>query len=186
MELVEYGVVVPQSALMRRSSADQYGHVPGIPDEDLADPYELERQVYLEELGPILALPVSKKGAWIRPALDGDGAVAWGAFGSIDFQRMVPEFDKARYKADKLREELGDVLIRLHSVNSRVKDRGKYLVLKHVRMGLLDLDHIVDDDMWNLARLYLRARRMRKEIRDLVEFSRVRRQRKLDAWLASV
>jgi hypothetical protein len=53
-------------------------------------------------------------------------------------------------------------------------------------MGVLDLDHIVDDDMWNLARLYLRARRIRKEIRDLAEFSRVRRQRKLDAWLASV
>ena len=184
MELIKQGVVVPQSLLLRRSSADQYGHVPGIPDEDLADPYELERQVYLEELGPILALPVRNKGAWIRPALDGDGGVDWGAFGTIDFQRMVPEFDKARYKADKLREELGDILIRLHSVNSRTKDRRKYLVLKHVRMGIIDLDHIVDDDMWNLARLYLRARRMRKEIRELAEFSR-RRRPKVPAWLAS-
>ena len=184
MEFVKQGVVVPQSVLLRRNMANRYGRVPDIPDEELADPYELERQVYLVALGPIVALPVRNKGGWIRPALDGDGGVDWGAFGTIDFQRMVPEFDKARYKADKLREELGDVLIRLHSVNSRTKDRRKYLVLKHVRMGIIDLDHIQDDDMWNLARLYLRARRMRKEIRELAEFSR-RRRPKVAAWLAS-
>ena len=184
MEFVEQGVVIPQSVLLHRSSASKYGRVPDIADEELADPYELERHVYLEALGPILALPVRSKGGWIRPALD--GGVEWGAFGSIDFQRMVPEFDKARYKADKLREELGDILIRLSIVSERVGSRAKYLVLKHVRMGLLDLDHIVDDDMWNLARLFLRARRMRKEIRELEEFSRIRRQRKLEAWLASV
>ena len=51
---------------------------------------------------------------------------------------------------------------------------------------LLDLDQIVDPDMWSLARLYLRARRMRKEIRELRENSRKRQQQKLEAWLASI
>ena len=186
MEFVEYGTVVPQSVLLRQNAADQYGSVPGIPDEELADPAELERQVYLEGLGPILALPVRNKGSWIRPSLDGEGGVDWGAFGTVDFERMRPVFDKSKYKADRLREELRDVVIRLSTVNARIKDRRKYLVLKHVRMGLLDLDQITDDDMWNLARLYLRSRRMREEIRELGEVSQRRRERQQERWLASV
>ena len=109
---------------------------------------------------------------------------AFDAFNTIDFKRLMPEFDKARYKTDKLREELRDALIRLRSVNSRVKDRRKYLVLKHVRMGLLDLDQIVDDDMWNLARLDLRARKLRREIRELTEASQRRRQRQHEEAIA--
>jgi hypothetical protein len=73
MEFVEQGVVVPESALLRQDLADRYGSVPGIPDPELADPAELERQVYLEALGPVLAIPARSKGGWIRPALEGDG-----------------------------------------------------------------------------------------------------------------
>ena len=186
MEHVEQGIVVPQSVLMRRDMAEQYGRVPGIPDEELADPTELERQVILEGFGPVLAIPVKGNGSWIRPNLDGDGGVDWGAFGTIDFERLRPAFDVARFKASKLREELRDVVIRMSSVNARIKDRRKYLVLKHVRMGLLDLDQITDSDMWNLARLYLRARRIRKEIRQLDEASQRRRERQAEAFLASV
>ena len=175
MEIVD-GIVVPESPLLRRELADNYGSVPGIPDEELADPAEIERQVYREALGPILVLPVRHKGGWIRPALDGDGGVDWGAFGTVDFDRIKPPFDAAKYKADKLREELRDIVIRLRSVSSRVKDKRKYVILKHVRMGLLDLDQIVDNDMWNLARLYLRARKLRREIRELTAASQRRRQ----------
>ncbi|MGD2109322.1 MAG: hypothetical protein PVI86_08005 [Phycisphaerae bacterium] len=186
MELVEQGVVVPQSALMRRSTADRYGRVPGIPEEELADPDELERQVCLEELGLILAIPERDKTSWIRPALDGDGGVDWGAFGTVDFDRIRPAFDVAKFKADKLREELRDVVIRMSTVSERIKDRRKYLVLKHVRMGLLELDQIVDNDTYHLARHYLRARRIREEIRQLEEVSQRRRQRRVEAFLASV
>ena len=186
MEIVEQGVVVPQPVLLRRGMADQYGRVPGIPDDELADPVELERQVYLEALGPVLAIPVKDSGSCIRPNLDGDGGVDWGAFGTIDFERLRPAFDVARFKVSKLREELRDVVIRMSSVNARIKDRRKYLVLKHLRMGIVELDQIVDDDMYHLARHYLRARRLSREIRELEEASRRRRQRQAGERLASV
>ena len=70
------GVVVPESALLRRERGTRYGSVPGLPDEELADPEELERQVYLEAFGPVLALPVDTRPADIVPAVDEIGGVA--------------------------------------------------------------------------------------------------------------
>jgi hypothetical protein len=58
MEFVEQGIVVPESVLSRQNAADRYGDVPGLNDEEFADPAELERQVYLEGLGPVLAIPM--------------------------------------------------------------------------------------------------------------------------------
>ena len=48
---------VPVSALLHEERRNRYGSVPGLDDEELADPAELERQVYLQEFGPVLALP---------------------------------------------------------------------------------------------------------------------------------
>ena len=39
------GVVVPESALLQRERGSRYGSVPELPDEELADPEELERQI---------------------------------------------------------------------------------------------------------------------------------------------
>jgi len=175
--IVVGGVEVPESAVLRREPVDRYGGVPGLGQEDLADPDELERQVIRQEFGPVLALPVKSKGSWVQPACDESGGVDWGAFGSIDFQRLVPEFDKARYKADKLREELKDALIMLSIVRERVPGSAKYQVLKHLRMGVLDLDHVTDHDMHALGKWYLRARRIRDEIRQLEKASEARQRR---------
>ena len=57
------------------------------------------------------------------------------------------------------------------------------MVLKHVRLGVLDVDEIVDPDMKAMAQLYLRARRLRREIHELEEVSEQRRKRKLQRWL---
>jgi len=43
--------------LVKREQANRYGSVEGLDDEELADPEELERQVFAEEWAPILALP---------------------------------------------------------------------------------------------------------------------------------
>ena len=177
-------VVVAESALLRRERKDRYGSVPGLDDNELADPDELERQVLREEFGPVLALPVSGGKCFIRANIDQDGSVDWGAFGTVDFDRYGGGFDKVRYKADKVREQLKDLLILLSIVNERIKTRAKYLVLKFLRMGIIALEHIVDNDMRALARLYLRAKRMRKEIAELWEASERRRQRKAGAlWI---
>ena len=139
----------------------------------------MERQVWKEELGPILALRKLKK-AGIRPNIDEDGGVDWGAFASVDFDRYRPEFDKARYKAEKLCEKLKDVLIMLSIVKDRIPGREKYQVLKQLRLGVMELEDVVDFDMWSLARLWLRARRLRRQIAGLEEASWRRRQRETE------
>jgi len=181
--IVECGIEVPESALLRRERGHRYGSVPGLDDSELADPAELERQVLVAEFGPVLALPVKTGKGFMRPSVSEDGVVDWGAFGSVDFDRYSGGFDKARHKADKVREQLKDVLILFSIVNDRMTNPAKYLVLKYVRMGIIEVGHIVNEDMAALARLYLRVQRMRQEIHGLQGASERRREdRAEDLW----
>jgi hypothetical protein len=141
----------------------------------------LERQVLRQEFGPVLALPVKASKGGIRPEVDENGDLDFGAFGTVDFDRYSGGFDKARYKADKIREQLKDLLIMFSIVSDRIKAEAKYMVLKYLRMNIVGLEHIVNDDMRALARLYLRARRLQKEIAELQQASEKRRQRRAAA-----
>ena len=161
-------VVVAESVLLKRVRKDRYGSVDGLDDSELANPDELERMVYREELAPILALPVQGSRCSKRIAIDEDGSLCWGAFGTVDFERMYP-FNKTIYKADKLREQLKDLMIIFTIVKERLKPWAKYLVLKYLEKGIIELEHIVDNDMQALGRLHLRVRRLRKEIAELRE-----------------
>ena len=100
-------------------------------------------------------------------------------------QRTLPVFNKARYKAAKVREQLEDVLIMLSIVEERLPGNAKHLVLKYLKLGIIGLEHVVHEDMLDLARLWLRAQRLRKEIAQLEESSRRRERRRFEAWLAS-
>jgi hypothetical protein len=73
----------------------------------------------------------------------------------------------------------------LSIVNERIETRAKYLVLKYLRMGIIELEHIVNNDMLALARLDLRARKMRTEIAELREASERRHRRKAEALWGS-
>ena len=53
----EEEIEVPPSAALRLDRVSGYGSVEGLDEEELADPVELERQVILKELWPILYLP---------------------------------------------------------------------------------------------------------------------------------
>ncbi len=161
-------VVVAESALLKRERKNRYGGVPGLDDSELANPDELERQVFRQQLAPILALPIQGNRCSLRPAIDEDGSLCWGAFGTVDFERMYP-FNKVLYKADKLTEQLKNVSIIFSIVKERLKPWAKYLVLKYLKMGIIELEHIVDSDMRALSKLYLRIRRMRKQIAELRE-----------------
>ena len=161
---------------LRRSN--RYGSVPGLDDEELALPEELERQVFIEEWWPILRLPVRHRKSLIRPTIDEDGHIDWGAFATVDFERYSGGFDKARYKADKLREELRHVLIMMEIISRRLP-KARTLVLRYVERGIIDLGHIESLDMYELARLDLRARRLQDEIRQLRGASRARRRGQL-------
>jgi hypothetical protein len=162
-----------------------YGHVPGLDDSELLDDKELEQWVFKQEFGPILTLPVEPGKSWIRPTIDEDGRFEWGAFGTVDFERLYP-FDKAKYKADKLREELEYLLIRFGIVNERIETKAKYLVLKYLKMGIIELEHIVNSDMSILARLHLRATKLQQEIIKLMETGRRRAEQRAEAFLKTL
>ncbi len=86
------------------------------------------------------------------------------------FEQMYP-FNKVLYKADKLNEQLKNVSIIFSIVKERLKTMAKYTVLKCLKIGTIELEHIADNDMRALGRLYLRIRRLRKQIAELREAS---------------
>ena len=110
---------VPVSPLLHEERRNKYGSVPGLEDEELAHPEELERQVMAQEWGLVLSLPVRGIREF-RPDFVDNGGAEFSAFATVDFARTMPEFDKARYKADKLPEKLRDVLIMFDTVNRRL------------------------------------------------------------------
>lgn len=147
--------------------AGGYGGVEGLDDEELADEQELEKMAFIADWGPILRLPCEEPRSGIRPVIDESGHLDWGAFGTVDFERLYGRFNKAKYKADKLREQLKGILIMQEMILSRVASPQKYLILKHVRMGVLDLDDIEDWNMHAAACWFMRAIRIREQISEL-------------------
>ena len=174
---------VPVSPLLQVQRSSGYGSVPGLEDDELANPDELERQVMMQEFALVLDLPGSGKSNGVRASVDECGGVDWGAFGTVDFKQRAPELDKARYKAQKLREQLTHVTLLLEMVKQRVPGRAKFVVLKQLRMGVIELEHLANEDMRALGRLYLRCRRLRQEIAQLEKVSWRRQRTKARAWV---
>ena len=139
-----------------------YGSVPGLDDSELADPGELMRLNVLEQWGPILALPAKPSKSHIRPTVDERGNLDWGAFGTVDFDRMFP-FNKKRYVVDRLKEELRNVLIAFDVLKEHLSEDERREVIRHVDMGK-DIDLIENWDQWFLARRYLQAKGIRRQI----------------------
>ena len=71
-------------------------------------------------------------------------------------EKAIPEFDKVIYKADKLKEQLKDLVIMLQTINNRIPGRTKYKVLRYVRKGIIEPDNL-EGDLWQLAKLFLQA-----------------------------
>ena len=161
------GVVVAESPLLRLERSSRYGSVPGLADEELIDPAEVERLFLKQEFAPILALPVKTNKGWIRPNVDEDGTIDWGAFGTVDFDRYIPEFDKRRYKADRLKEELANQCLMMETISARIKTKAKYKIIEYVSKGILDIGDIADFDMYFLAERYLWAKQLQHEIAEL-------------------
>ena len=182
--IVYEGVVMPEPVLLKCDRRPEYGTVPGLDVDELADPDELERQVMRQDFEPVLMLPDRSGRSSLGPNIE-DGRVDWGAFGTVDFDRSR-QFDKARYKAEKLREELSGLLRLMDVSKSHVPGKAKYLVLKHLRMGVIDIDHIENVDMLVLARQYLRARRLQKQISELEQSSWRQQRDQHEAWLQAL
>ena len=131
-----------------------------------------------------MSLPQQRWECPIRPNMDEDGRIEWGAFGTVDFDKYRPGFDKLRYKVERLREEVKDLVLMLKMVSARIPGMAKQKILRLVGAGLLDIGDIVDNQMYFLAETYLRAWGLRKEIEQLQEKRRQRHEEKLEAWLA--
>jgi len=159
------GIVVPASALRQERNREKYGTIPDLPDDELVDPDELERVVYKEMWWPILSLPQQRWECPIRPNMDEDGRVDWGAFGSVDFESYRPQVDKLRYKVVKMREKLKDLVVMLKIISARIPGRAKMKILRLVGSGVLDIGEIADNQMYFLAEMYLRASWMREQIK---------------------
>ena len=182
----EDGMEVPESPLLRLEPKNRYGSVSGLEDEELADPEELERCVLRAEWGPVLDLPRRAPGCPMRPSVDMDGDLDWGAFATVDFERRQPKLSWEKSKVRELREELRDTIIILSIVRDRLPAMAARQVVKLFRLGLVKLEHIVNDDMRALVRLYLRAEKLRKRIAGLQKRCREREQRQLEAWLEAL
>ena len=173
---------VPVSPLLSEDRKNRYGSIPGLDDEELADPCELERQAFMQEWGPVLRLPVRGSKCLIRPHMDESFGVDFGAFSTMDFSRTMPEFDKLRYKADKLQEKLKDVLLMFGIVSERLP-KTKWQVLRYLRDSIIELEDIENFDMWQMAMYYLRAKKLQKQIAWLREASWAKRVKKRERWL---
>jgi len=144
-----------------------YGSVPGLDDDELADPAELLRQIAIEQWGPILELPVEPVKSLIRPTIDERGNLDWGAFGTVDFERLFP-FDKYQYAIDQLKKRLRDVLLVFEMVQERLSAKSKLEVFGHLKTGK-DIDELKDENKFFWARRYLQIKWIREEIRRIRE-----------------
>jgi hypothetical protein len=145
-----------------------YGSVPGLDDEELADLAELERQVMIAEWGPILALPVKRPRSHIRPTVDQEGKLDWGAFGTMDFERLYGAFfDGCRYKIDRLREELRNEVIAMETHSAKIPGHVVDVLSRGLREGWIDINELEDWNHFFFARRYLRVQRIKAHIRRL-------------------
>ncbi len=139
-----------------------YGSVPDLDDSELAEPGEIMRIIALEQWGEILSLPVKPTKNFIRPTIDERGNLDWGAFGTVDFNRMFP-FNKNRFIVDELEGELRNVLIAFDVLKERLTVDERLEVVRYVDMGK-EVDLIENWDQWFLARRYLQAKGIRRQI----------------------
>ncbi|MFC1766372.1 hypothetical protein ACFL6U_30380 [Planctomycetota bacterium] len=176
------GVVVPAAALRAQKRYDKYGHIKGLPDDELADPDELERMVYKEIWWPIWSLPQQNWECSIKANTDEEGKPDYGAFATVDFERNRSSFDKLRYKVEKLKERIKDQVFMMKMASARIPGREKYEILRLVKKGLLDIGDIADNQMYFLAEMYLQAWRLRMRIEGMQEKRMEQQQQKSDAF----
>lgn len=169
----------PRFALVRVERDHGYGSVPGLEDEELADPAELERQAMLADWGPILALPVKPVQSRIRPTYNQEGNPDWGAFGTRDYELMygpVNYVNKPRYKAEKLDEEVRNAVSMLGMISARLPAETVNALQAKLRDNSLDPDSLDNADEFGFARWYTRIKRLRTEVRELRQFMDQRRE----------
>ncbi|MBN2590800.1 MAG: hypothetical protein JXA96_13130 [Sedimentisphaerales bacterium] len=141
-----------------------YGSVPGLDDEELLDEAELMRWVYREQWGPLFCVPMQVNQRYpYRPTIEDDGYLDWGAFGTVDFDRLFP-FNKHRFMVDVLREDLRIALIMFDLVKERVLEKDRPAVIEYVYSGK-DIELIEDWNQYRMAYRFSEVRAIRARIK---------------------
>lgn len=155
---------IPEPARLYAERAKKYGSVPGLDDWELADPDVLERWAFVEAWRPILELP-TESSEW-RPhgVADDDGHIDFGAFGTVDFERMYPTaWSGSRRRS--LSWQLKVARVMLDGVRHRVAPAMQRRILTLLRDGQIEFEHIADDDMQSIAKWWSRVRGLRAELK---------------------
>lgn len=160
-------IEVPVSAVLRPVRDKGFGSVEGLEDDELAEPEELERMVFIDEFEPVLALPAPKSKNVIKPDIDEDGKPDWGAFGTVDFDRYRHKPNKESYVIEQLQSELFQQNLMIEIISSRLDAYARYSILKYVFKGVIDIGHISDMDMYLLVERVQRAIYLVKKIATL-------------------
>jgi hypothetical protein len=134
---------VPVSPLFSEERRSRYGSVPGLDDEELADPCELEHQIMLQDWGPILALRPTRDDFFLHGQWE--NGVDASAFNTHDFVRKHGEFDRYRYALSHAHRELREATWMFEGLIDRVKSPHKYLVLEYLQRGIINSSHCVGD-----------------------------------------
>ena len=95
--------------------------------------------------------------------------------GTVDFERYSGTVNKRLYKADKLKAKLKDRSILFEIVSERIATVEKYTVLKYLKAGIISLEHIQDENMSDLAQVYLQICRLSAEIIELKKRARTQK-----------
>jgi len=152
---------LPVSGAIRVQRRRGYGSILDLDDEAPADVAELERLIAWQQYGPILALP-DRYGRGARLVLNAQGEIDWDRMrpaGGRRVRRASPDRQGAQQRA-----ELARVLGLIGLLNQRVPGTARYLVLKYVRMGVLELEHVTNHDLRQLVKLEAKARQLRDEL----------------------
>jgi hypothetical protein len=148
---------LPVSAALAKSQQNPYGSVPGLDDEELADPEEIERVVMWQVWGPVLRLRSSQGRTWTRSGRQSWNAPDWEALGMVECQEPVLGGRPAWLVRNNELSQLWRVLGALEVVATRLPGRARRLLLKYVQSGLVEIEHVADLDMRAVVKLFIEA-----------------------------
>ena len=132
---VEDGLIVPAPVRVRPIRNRGYGGVPGLPDEELADPYELERWASNELWGPVLsALPPVHR----HREDDDDEGASCVELPAVSVM-VTPRQTDLEARRHRLEIEFAVLSVQLTDIHHRV--------LRYVCEGVVQREHIHNADL---------------------------------------
>lgn len=159
MKTIPYPVEIRFSPTSRDSPANQLWRSEYPLEDAPADMDELERWAVVRDFEPILSIPAKHTRYGFDEPVH-EATPPW----EVSIQELIHPKLAPPTRLEQLEDELENTLIQFDMVKERLPGRAKYLVLKHLRMGLIGWDDITSDDMRALARLDRKARQLQRQI----------------------